>query len=137
MIDTLYHFKGFGGCACVCRLRFFEAPTGETVIVATELLENEGTSITNMAEHLATQVCREFNIDPEQLLWIEHYTGLVDGPDERIPESFDLVSFDLSFTEDGQQCYRFTEPHWRHMPLAEVSFLTGGALPVVEIRRDK
>ena len=35
--------------------------------------ENEGTSVTNMAEQLATQICQEFDIEPKHLIWIEHY----------------------------------------------------------------
>ena len=122
MSDIIYHYKGYWGCKARCGLRFYTAPTGETVVVAIELSDNEGTSITNMAEELATWVCRDFSLDPERLLWIEHYTELVDGPLERTPDSFDLVRFSW----DGE---KFTEPHWRHMPYAEVALLTDGALP--------
>ena len=117
-----YHYKGYWGCKACCGLRFYTAPTGETVVVAIELSHNEGTSITNMAEQLATQVCRDFSLDPQRLLWIENYTDLIDGPAERTPDSFDLVSFEWS----GEA---FSNPKWRPLNYAEVRFLTGGALP--------
>ena len=120
----IYHFKGYWDCESRCGLQFFTGPTGESVVVATELIDNLGTSITNMAERLATRVCRDFNIDPERLLWIENYADLVDGPAERTPQSFDLVTFEW---HGGT----FSNPRWRHMSYAEVRFLTGGALPTL------
>lgn len=43
------------------------------MVIATELSDNPGVSVTNFAEGLATLVCRRFSIDPEKLIWIEHY----------------------------------------------------------------
>ena len=66
--------------------------------------ENEGTSITNLAEHLVTQVCQEFDIDPKTLIWIEHYPER--GEWKEYPESFALVQFHLNTNGD------LFDPRW-------------------------
>src|SRR6185503_8773416 len=71
-----------------CRLRFFEAPTGDVVVVATELPDNPGMSITNAAEELAGTVCRDYGIDPERLVWVEHYPERLAGSHGLIRESY-------------------------------------------------
>ena len=58
------------------------------VVVATELDDNPGTSITNAAEYLATSVCKEFNINPFDLIWIEHYL-----PNKISKETYSMVTF--------------------------------------------
>jgi hypothetical protein len=61
MIDPLFRWRGFGDgfgtWESKCRLRIYEAPA-RAVVIATELPENTGTSITNAAEHLATLVVK-------------------------------------------------------------------------------
>lgn len=66
-----------------CRVRIL----GSTVI-ATELPDNPGMSLTNAAASAAMQVCQYYEISLEQLVWIEHY------PEETgHEETFDLVHF--------------------------------------------
>ena len=95
----IYNFTGFHACACICDLEIIK-----NLVIAFEMPENEGTSVTNMAEHLATQVCKDFDIDPKHLIWIEHYPERGEWKD--YPESFDLVSFNLN--GDGV----FSNPRW-------------------------
>ncbi|NJM98260.1 MAG: hypothetical protein HC800_14865 [Phormidesmis sp. RL_2_1] len=72
-----------------CRVRV----SGNTVI-ATELPDNPGMSLTNAAASVAMQVCQYYEIPIQQLVWIEHY------PEETgHEETFDLVRFGLT---DGQ-----------------------------------
>ena len=59
-----------------------------TAPIAIEMPDNEGVSVTNYAEELASQVQRMFGFP--QLRWIEHY------PPSRklnLGEEFDLVEF--------------------------------------------
>ena len=66
-----------------CRVRI----NGNTVI-ATELPDNPGMSLTNAAASAAMQVCQYYEIPLEELVWIEHY------PEEPThEEAFDLVHF--------------------------------------------
>ena len=85
----IYNYTGFYGSYSICDLEIIK-----NLVIATEIPENEGTSITNIAEHLATQVCQEFDIDPKHLIWIEHYPQR--GERKEYPESYDLVQFNLN-----------------------------------------
>ncbi len=64
----------------VCRIRVHRGSAGTTIIVATKLAgENGGTSITNAAEVLATELERRHCPDPsERMLWVEQYPPRVE-----------------------------------------------------------
>lgn len=70
----------------------------------------EGMSVTNAAEVIATEVVRQYEIDPKRMLFIEHY------PESQRPkpygESYDLVTFIW-----GK--YGAYSPTWRHLPPSE------------------
>jgi hypothetical protein len=59
--------------AAHCGIEAFIYADGCAVVIATELADNPGMSITNAAEYAATAVCRRLGIDPHHLVWIEHY----------------------------------------------------------------
>ena len=83
-----YNYKGYNDCDCHCYLM-----VAGSAVLCTQTHDNHGTSITNMAETLATRVCREWNIPFASLVWIEHYER--DEYDKRngLKETFDLVEF--------------------------------------------
>lgn len=62
-----YHNPAF------CHLDVFTSPAAPPVVVATEALDNEGTSVTNCAEVIAQIACHNFGIDPRTLIFVEHY----------------------------------------------------------------
>ena len=73
---------------------------GNTVI-ATELSDNPGMSLTNAAASAAMQVCYYYEIPLKELIWIEHYPEELDQE-----ETFDLVQFsnyDSLLTFEGWQ----------------------------------
>jgi hypothetical protein len=90
-IDTLFAYRGLGGCHSRCRVRIFplsgsrhESPDSGNaqplkaegpLILLTELPGNPGTSITNAAELVATQVVTAFGLDLQTCrpLWVEQY----------------------------------------------------------------
>ena len=114
MIDTLYNYKGFSGCDSKCWIRIFSKDLAY-IVIATELPDNPGTSITNTAAALATSVAIEFDIEPERLVWIEHYPA---RPDADHDETYDLVTF----TWDG---LRFSEPQWKHLGKEKAELIAG------------
>ena len=104
---TVFVYKGYHGCESKCEIEIQRMIyVGRVVVVATELPDNPGTSITNMAEQLATQVCRAQNIAPQHLVWIEHYPG----------GSWDLVTFGWDWRVGA-----FAYPEWRPLALADDS----------------
>lgn len=121
-----FEYRGLHGCACFCALEIIPLSDGQTVVIATELKDNPGTSITNVAEHLASHVCERFAIDPDRLVWIEVY-GYPPPAGLRYDRTFDRVTFQrrkpqkiawshsiLKSQPDGWPgC--FEEPQWRPM----------------------
>src|SRR5260370_42640030 len=61
-----------------CHLRILQNDQ-ETLVIATEVNTNPGTSITNAAEIIATNVVKHRQLDPTRTRFIEHYK----------PESFE------------------------------------------------
>jgi hypothetical protein len=138
----VYTSQGFHGGESVCRIRIYDREHA-TVVVATECRETYDTSITNMAEYLATLVCAEYQIRPERLRWIAHHPR---KPWERAAVSeFELVRFTVaphvrpdaprSWSALWDQveevcrptCY-LTYPTWAPISRAAVEALIGEAL---------
>ena len=67
------HYRGFHGCDSWCDIEVVRVSDACTVVIVTEVDDNPGTSVTNMAEELATEVCKTFRISPHKLVWYEHY----------------------------------------------------------------
>ncbi|NET55382.1 MAG: hypothetical protein F6K47_04095 [Symploca sp. SIO2E6] len=121
MIDETFHYhtrynlvsaldlstEAFQGEA-KCRVRV----NGNTVI-ASELPDNPGMSLTNAAEEVAMQVAGHYEIPLGELTWIEHY------PEEpNHEESFDRVDFSF---ERG----RLTKPRWKPITKEEAIGMLG------------
>lgn len=129
-----YEYKGFHGCESVCNLEIHQ-----NLVIITEREDNEGTSITNMAEQLATAICDEFDINPHNLIWIEHYRAgfpsiersqstrkdgahAVDASapsfhsdvSGRLRETYNLVFFNLSGSRifPPVEVQEFSNPRW-------------------------
>lgn len=123
-----YGYSGIDGCQSVCQLEIWQQRNRIPVVLVTERLDNEGTSITNWAEHLAAQVCRDYEIDPAQSVWLECYER--DGDDEVVRElsprtmrsDFDIVRFKRGPAE------QLHSPRWRPFGLDRAEQLVGEAL---------
>ena len=109
-----------------------------TVVVATEPdydEEGAGASVTNRAEHIATEVCKKYDIPQEKLVWIEHYDYRDDSVGDR-EETWDLVSFNSERTPiRGYWDYPrgemvFTSPKWQHLSVEQKDRLVAGDLTV-------
>ena len=91
-----------------------------TLIIASELVENPGTSVTNAAEELATALERRHCPDPgERMLWVEHYPASVGDRGRALPERFALVTFERA--DDG----RLHRPQWWHVAAAGLAEVLG------------
>lgn len=65
-----------------------------TVLVVSEARDNEGMSVTNAADLIATLVAKQLRLDPHRVLWVEHYPVLYKADQEIHEETFDLVTFE-------------------------------------------
>ena len=106
-----YEYPGFHGCLSHCDLEIVRSSSKTTLIICTELPDNPGTSVTNLAAELATRVCEEDKtIDPARLLWVEHYSPAQGRAGEIIPAVWAWVIF----TE--REGTTFRRPTWQHLP---------------------
>jgi hypothetical protein len=71
-IDTIFEFTGSWGIASKCGIKHFPFENKDCVLVSELYMDNPGTSITQVTTSLAMQVCEKFNIDPKNLIYIEH-----------------------------------------------------------------
>jgi hypothetical protein len=110
-IDTVFEFEGSWGLGSKCGLKHFEF-NGKDCIVVTELYkDNPGTSITQVTTSLATQICEKLNIDPDNLIYIEHCPDM-NSKLSFYNEEFYLVSFERI---DG----KFANPSWHMLTMDE------------------
>lgn len=71
-MDELYDtrenfiFTAPNGARSKCKLEVYRSDFMRYVVVFYELPDNPGMSVTNGTEHLATMVCKEYNIDPDE-----------------------------------------------------------------------
>lgn len=124
VIDFTYHYPGFGSCHSKCRLRCFTGdPTASPVVILTELPENEGTSITNMIEYLATVSLILLPKGYPPAVIFEHYReGIAPSRDPwGEGETFDRVLF----SEDAPP---FGKPRWQISSRRVVESWIGGPL---------
>ncbi len=113
-----------------CYLRVWTGRGQLPVVVATEMPDNEGTSITNAAELVAAQVWEQLLPEArEGFVWIERYpagrdrTGRVAPESALDGESLDLVTFALT---GGHRLEMREDPHpWRRITRIDVEAMVG------------
>lgn len=103
IVNDIFNWQGNGSkhggfWESCCRLRIYNSYCVPHIVLVEELAENEGTSITNSAENLATLIKKEYAnfLSHPGFLYLEYYPP---------SETFSLVQFNW----DGQ---RFSKPRW-------------------------
>jgi hypothetical protein len=106
----IFKFKGFHNFPSICGVDLFYS-MGKNIIVFTELPENEGTSVTNAFELIATQYYNYRGLDKDEfpIIWIEHYPA-----SENHKETYDWVELEYKNHE-------FFGPNWK--PMSKETFL--------------
>lgn len=120
--NGLYRYLGYFNAVSHCELKVYvHDKKHEAVVIFCEVPSNQGTSVTNAAEHLASVVHEKvigYNYKPESVTWVEHY------PDS---DTFDLVSFKTSRP--------YTMPAWTRSSREEVEKLVGVPVEVRHLER--
>ncbi|HNX07848.1 MAG TPA: hypothetical protein PKL96_09715 [Bacteroidales bacterium] len=113
----VYDFKGQWDVPSRCGLKIVKN-NAQTIVIATELYaENPGTSVTNFCAPLATQICSEFAIDHNKVIFIVH------TPDAKSKLTFLNESFfQVDFSWTGS---KFTDPKWAQIEKTKVDELIG------------
>ncbi len=125
-----YEYRGFWNSEGCCDIESCTRPDGKRVFIVTELPANPGTSITNMAAHLATAIRKQHGLLAEQFIWIEHYApsqsrggsklgSKLIGPED----TYDLVRF-AAYDDEGN----YIEPKWKRLTTHQLEGLLTGTL---------
>jgi hypothetical protein len=120
LIDMVMAYRGYHGCPSKCGVRIYEPTSdGETyVAIYTELEDNNGTSVTNAAETVATGIWEFLERPNTPITFIEHYKDRAFiGGRPQFKEHFDRVTFE---PKNGG----FAKPKWRRILKEEVERLT-------------
>ncbi|MDR0502578.1 MAG: hypothetical protein LBH16_04585 [Treponema sp.] len=98
--DEVFEFRGKWDMPSRCGLRIIKKET--TIVIVTELYQdNPGTSVTAAGKLLADQICREKNLIPEKIIYLEC------NPDTSSKLSFyDEEFFEVDFTKKDKPVYR-------------------------------
>ena len=76
LLHTKTRFKWYsetGNTECECGLRIYKITFDKAVVIAEELNDNHGRSITDEAITLINLICYKFGLSPSKTMWIEHY----------------------------------------------------------------
>lgn len=120
-----YPYPCIWGRGAHCDLAFHDIDDGRTVVVCTDPPDNQHTAVVIVLEVLVPKICRDFQLDPDQLVWIEHYRESCGGR-----EVFNLITFNMN---DEMTLLR--NPTWREMQPTNWSEL-GLFVPTVPGDRD-
>jgi hypothetical protein len=120
-IEEIYTFKGQWDVPSKCGLMVRKHPDMD-VIVASELYDdNPGTSVNYWSARLATAICKERNLEPSKLVFIEH------TPDRGSQLEVYKETFDRVFFQRNQDS--FSDPDWQSLTRSQVDALLAGKAP--------
>ena len=114
-----FPFRVPSGAAGHCRIRVYEDPGNAPLVIASELADNPGPSVTSAAEYIAGQVYRWLECPPQGIYWIEHW-GPFSYHDVGFPmgckEEYSLVDF-------SQRGATFCNPIWHHLSAEDMAYM--------------
>jgi hypothetical protein len=70
--DYIHHYRGYWSEGGECRIRIYQEDGQAPLVVCSQLLDNENTSVTNMAEYLAAEIVQHYPLSTP-VVWVEHY----------------------------------------------------------------
>jgi len=68
-----------------CQYDLISTVNSQLIVVFTELLKNPGPSVTNAIESIIPQFCRQNNLDPKEVIFIERY--------QSHPDDLDVINY--------------------------------------------
>jgi len=103
-IDQIFEYPGLWDTPSRCGLKIIQNKD-KIIVIATELYnDNPGTSVTDSITRIATKICIEQSLNPENIIFIEH------SPDMKSKMDFWNECFYRVYLniEEGQ----FKNPRW-------------------------
>ncbi len=123
IVDGIFDYKvdSYSGRMSSCQLRVYQYMDEIAIVIATEITNNPGPSITNSAEAWATEAVAEYGLDPLKTHFIEHYDHRTSALRDPEDTSYDFVGFEwhAGIAE---------KPKWKHATREEIEKLIGESL---------
>jgi hypothetical protein len=94
----------------ICLIERVDLPDGRIVIACIQTAGNPGTSITNCVEYICSQVCAQFDIPHDKLVWLENYEHIN-------PQEWQLVTFANTDPFISPLWTAVTSKIWQHLKL--------------------
>jgi len=115
-MDHYFDYLGQWDSPSRCGMKTVQRKDGKILVIATEIYrQNPGTPVTEWCAPLATQILQSLNINPVDLIFIEH------TPDLRSKLTFYSETFDhVTFDWDGK---KFTNPQWTRLAREQVDVM--------------
>lgn len=124
-----YQYQGYSGCQSECQIEILRRDGQPPIVIATELPDNQGTSITNMAEQLAAEINVRYlggrvGEPAAPMVWIEHYLCRCPYAKRGLHElftceSYSVVTFGSSVINEvwqhGRMSVTLGTPNWQHL----------------------
>ena len=111
-IDLIFDFAGSWGLPSKCGLKHLKHEGKDVILVSELYKENPGTSITQVTASLAMQVCKNLDIKPIDLIYIEH------SPEMNSKLSFyneEFYKVDFEITDRN-----LSNPSWKMLTIDEI-----------------
>jgi hypothetical protein len=104
-----HHYKGFWGTESKCYVDIFQLEKRtehghDTIVLFSALQDNEGTSITNASEFIATDIVVKYGVNVPSTLFVETYPYNYDRDGER---------YDAVFYKYDMAQRKFHSPEWK------------------------
>ena len=116
--DYMHHYRGYWSDGGKCRIRIYREEGRASVVICSQLPDNDNTSVTNMAEYLAAGVIKEHGL-LAPIVWVEHYPeheGAIGECSLVRFSSWELKEVCLG----GVRRYRVGSPRWSPLRPEEV-----------------
>lgn len=113
MEPQLFAYKSSNRFDGICRIERINLSDDYVVIICEQIDGNPGQSITNAVEHIAFQLCDQFNINPHKLILIEHYDTWFCDEDEWNLVKFEKIPPDSAF--ENPTWHPMTKEDWRKL----------------------
>ena len=113
-----YLYPGFHNREAWCDIEIYRYRQYD-LVVCRQRWDNSGTSVTNRVELIATQVCRDWDLSADRLVWLERYP--VSAGIQRQEETCHLVRFGSFDVEEG-----FSDPRWGRLLVEEAQQFIAG-----------
>jgi len=69
----LFAYKAGNRMDGICLIERIDLPDGRIVMAIIQIVGNPGNSITNTVETICYQLCEQFELSPDRVVWLEHY----------------------------------------------------------------